>query len=202
MEKVRTYLLLAVLLLMLGPCGSRAVAQTSLYKVYVGRAGINASCIENYPIGKGMKVTVTMLEAQDSTAFRHLMRSLKALPYSGDKTKNRKGLKKFVSNLDSLKYGKPAMQFEESLVRKLISHVKGMNMEIRVADTATRSLENGKMLNLVCADPLPGDEGLYLIYNSNDMMTALIFHCLNNDEYTQTVVYVLKTAMKKWGSSE
>ena len=197
MKQVKTYILLAILL-----CASPVVAQTTLYKTYVGRTGINASCIENYPIGKGMKVTVTMLEAQDSTAFRHLMRSLKALPYSGDKTKNRKGLKKFVSNLDSLEYGKPAMQFEESLVRKMIGHIKGMNMEIRVADTATRSLENGKMLNLVCADPLPGDQGLYLIYNSSDMMTALIFHCLDNDEYTQTVVYVLKTAMKKWGTPE
>ena len=197
MKYIRTYLILAILL-----CASPVVAQTTLYKTYVGRTGINASCIENYPIGKGMKVTVTMLEAQDSTAFRHMMRSLKALPYSGDKTKNRKGLKKFVSNLDSLEYGKPAMQFEESLVRKMIGHIKGMNMEIRVADTATRSLENGKMLNLVCADPLPGDEGLYLIYNSSDMMTALIFHCLDNDEYTQTVVYVLKTAMKKWGTPE
>ena len=197
MKYIRTYLILAILL-----CASRVAAQTTLYKTYVGRTGINASCIENYPIGKGMKVTVTMLEAQDSTAFRHLMHSLKALPYSGDKTKNGKGLKKFVSNLDSLEYGKPAMQFEESLVRKMIGHIKGMNMEIRVADTATRSLEKGKMLNLVCADPLPGDQGLYLIYNSNDMMTALIFHCLDNDEYTQTVVYVLKTAMKKWGSTE
>ena len=197
MKYIRTSLILAILL-----CASPVVAQTTLYKTYVGRTGINASCIENYPIGKGMKVTVTMLEAQDSTAFRHLMRSLKALPYSGDKTKNRKGLKKFVSNLDSLEYGKPAMQFEESLVRKMIGHIKGMNMEIRVADTATRSLEKGKMLNLVCADPLPGDQGLYLIYNSNDMMTALIFHCLDNDEYTQTVVYVLKTAMKKWGTPE
>ena len=197
MKQVKTYILLAILL-----CASPVAAQTSLYKTYVGRTGINASCIENYPIGKGMKVTVTMLEAQDSTAFRHLMHSLKALPYSGDKTKNRKGLKKFASNLDSLEYGKPAMQFEESLVRKMIGHIKGMNMEIRVADTATRSLENGKMLNLVCADPLPGDQGLYLIYNSSDMMTALIFHCLDNDEYTQTVVYVLKTAMKKWGTPE
>ena len=197
MKYIRTYLILAILL-----CVSPVVAQTTLYKTYVGHKGIKASCIENYPIGKGMKVTVTMLEAQDSTAFRRLMRSLKALPYSGDKTKNRKGMKKFVSNLDSLEYGKPAMQFEESLVRKMIGHIKGMNMEIRVADTATRSLEKGKMLNIVCADPLPGDEGLYLIYNSNDMMTALVFHCQDNDEYTQTVVYVLKTAMKKWGSSE
>ena len=154
MKTIRTYLILAILL-----CASRVDAQTALYKTYVGRKGINASCIENYPIGNGMKVTVTMLEAQDSTAFRHLMQSLKALPYSGDKTKNRKGLKKFASNLDSLKYGKPTMQYEESLVRKMIGHTKGMNMEIHVADTATRSLEKGKMLNLVCADPLPGDEG-------------------------------------------
>ena len=34
------------------------------------------------------------------------------------------------------------------------------------------------------------------------MMTALIFHCLDNDDYTQTVEYVLKSAMKKWGSPE
>ena len=58
--------------------GSYASAQTTLYKTYVGRTGINASCIENYPIGNGLKVTVTMLEASDSATFHHLTRSLKA----------------------------------------------------------------------------------------------------------------------------
>ena len=81
MKHIQTYILLAGLLL-----GSHASAQTTLYKTYVGRTGIKASCIENYPIGNGLKVTVTMLEANDSASFLHLKKSLKALPYSGTKS--------------------------------------------------------------------------------------------------------------------
>ena len=78
MKHIWIYMLLASLLL-----GSQATAQTTLYKTYVGRTGIKASCVEDFPIGNGLKVTITMLEARDSNAFHHLKKSLKALPYSG-----------------------------------------------------------------------------------------------------------------------
>ena len=179
--------------------GSHAAAQTSLYKTYVGRTGIKASCIENYPIGNGMKVTVTMLEAQDSATFHRLMRSLNALPYNSDKAKQSaktKGGKRVtvetLSNLDSL-------TLEESALNSLLSHVKKMDVKVNV-DTA-RDGKRWKGLSLHCADPLPGDVGLYLIYNSDDMMTALIFHCPSDAVYAQTVRYVLKTTMEKWKSN-
>ena len=76
-------LILTALLIML--C-SKAPAQTTLYKTYMGRTGINAACIEDFPIGNGLKVTITMLEARDTNAFHHLKKSLRALPYSGAKT--------------------------------------------------------------------------------------------------------------------
>jgi hypothetical protein len=193
MKHIRIYILLVGLLL-----GSQAVAQTSLYKTYVGRPGIKASCIENYPIGKGMKVTVTMLEARDSMAFRQLMRSLKAMPYNADKAKSDKSPKgkrvtvEYHDSWDSLALG-------ESALNGILSHVKKMDMKVNV-DTA-RDGKQWRGLSLHCADPLPGDEGQYLIYNSDDMMTALVFHCPTEAVYAQTVRYVLKTTMEKWKSN-
>lgn len=187
--------------LMIGLTHWGAGAQTALYKTYVGRTGIKATCIENYPIGKGMKVQVTMLEAQDSTAFRHLMQSLKSLPYSGDKTKSNRGLEPFSNNLDSLSVDDQKPKFGEALAKGLLRYAKRMDLEINdLKDTNHREEAKKMRLNLVCADPLPGDEGLYLIYNSSDMMTALVFHCPNDKVYEQTVLYVLKHTMQKWSS--
>lgn len=194
MKKIAFGLLLVMVLI-----GWGAGAQTTLYKTYVGRTGIKATCIENYPIGKGMKVRVTMLEAQDSTAFRHLMQSLKSLPYSGDKTKSNRGLESFAHNLDSLPVDNPKPEFGEALAKGLLRYAKRMDLEINdLKDTNHRENAKSMKLNLVCADPLPGDEGLYLIYNSSDMMTALVFHCPDEQVYEQTIVYVLKYTMKKW----
>ena len=194
MKRIQIYILLSVLL-----CGNHAAAQTTLYKTYVGRTGIKASCIENYPIGKGMKVTVTMLEARDSVVFHQLMRSLKALPYNGDKAKQsvqtQGGKRVTVESLNNL----DSLTLEESTLNKILNHVKNMDLKVNV-DTA-RDGKQWKGLSLHCADPLPGDEGLYLIYNSDDMMTALVFHCPSSEVYTQTVRYVLKTSIEKWNKS-
>ena len=187
MKRFQIYIILAGMLL-----GSHSAAQTTLYKTHVGRKGIKASCIENYPIGNGMKVTVTMLEAQDSATFHRLMHSLKALPYNADKSNTKSAVDEFLRSLDS-------SSIEESALSNLLSHVKNVDMKVNV-DTA-RDGKRWKGLSLHCADPLPGDVGLYLIYNSDDMMTALIFHCPSDAVYAQTVRYVLKTTMEKWKSN-
>lgn len=209
MKHTRIYILLAGLLL-----GSYASAQTTLYKTYVGRMGIKASCIENYPIGNGLKVTVTMLEARDTNAFHHLKKSLKALPYSGSKSEKtndsidyyplKKSIKKpvrdFVHVLDSTPGYNHVSTLEGSIATAFLSQMKNMDVKINLEKDSTKaSSKQAKILHIYCraADPLPGDKGLYLIYFSDDTMTALVFHCPNDEVYAQSVKYVLKTTVKK-----
>lgn len=209
MKYTRIYILLAGLLL-----GSYASAQTTLYKTYVGRTGIKASCIENYPIGNGLKVTVTMLEANDSASFLHLKKSLKALPYSGTKSEKtndtveyyplKKSIKKpirdYVHELDSTPEFSHVCTLEGSIATAFISQMKNMDVKINVEKDSTKaSSKQAKILHIYCraADPLPGDKGVYLIYFSEDTMTALVFHCPNDEVYAQSVKYVLKTTVKK-----
>ena len=209
MKHTRIYILLAGLLL-----GSYASTQTTLYKTYLGRTGIKASCIENYPIGNGLKVTVTMLEANDSASFLHLKKSLKALPYSGTKSEKtndsidyyplKKSIKKpvrdFVHVLDSTPGYNHVSTLEGSIATAFLSQMKNMDVKINLEKDSTKaSSKQAKILHIYCraADPLPGDKGVYLIYFSNDTMTALVFHCPNNEVYAQSVKYVLKTTVKK-----
>ena len=133
MKHIQTYILLAGLLL-----GSHASAQTTLYKTYVGRTGIKASCIENYPIGNGLKVTVTMLEANDSVSFHHLTKSLKALPYSGTKSERtndsvdyyplkksiNKPLRDYVHELDSTPEFSHVTTLEGSIATAFLGQMK------------------------------------------------------------------------------
>ena len=194
--------------------GSYASAQTTLYKTYVGRMGIKASCIENYPIGNGLKVTVTMLEANDSASFHHLTKSLKALPYSGTKSERtndsvdyyplkksiNKPLRDYVHELDSTPEFSHVSTLEGSIAAAFLGQMKNMDVKINLEKDSTKaSSKQAKILHIYCraADPLPGDKGVYLIYFSDDTMTALVFHCPNDEVYAQSVKYVLKTTVKK-----
>ena len=209
MKYIKTYLILAILL-----CASRVGAQTTLYKTYVGRMGIKASCIENYPIGKGLKVTVTMLEANDSASFLHLKKSLKALPYSGTKSEKtndsvdyyplkksiNKPLRDYVHELDSTPEFSHVSTLEGSIATAFLGQMKNMDVKINLEKDSTKaSSKQAKILHIYCraTDPLPGDKGVYLIYFSEDTMTALVFHCPNDEVYAQSVKYVLKTTVKK-----
>ena len=209
MKYIRTYLLLAILL-----CASPVAAQTTLYKTYVGRMGIKASCIENFPIGNGLKVTVTMLEASDSVSFHHLKKSLKALPYSGAKSEKtndsvdyyplkksiNKPLRDYVHELDSTPEFSHVSTLERSIATAFLGQMKNMDLKINLEKDSTKaSSKQARILHIYCraADPLPGDKGVYLIYFSEDTMTALVFHCPNDEVYAQSVKYVLKTTVKK-----
>ena len=208
-------LILTALLIML--C-SKAPAQTTLYKTYLGRTGINASCIEDFPIGNGLKVTITMLEASDTNAFHHLKKSLRALPYSGAKTEKtndtvdshplkknpprigNKPIRDLVHELDSTPEFSHVTTLEGSIATAFLGQMKNMDVKINLEkDSASASSKQARVLHIYCraADPLPGDKGMYLIYFSNDTMTALVFHCPNDEVYAQSVKYVLKTTVKK-----
>ena len=160
MKHTRIYILLAGLLL-----GSYASAQTTLYKTYVGRMGIKASCIENYPIGNGLKVTVTMLEANDSASFHHLTKSLKALPYSGTKSEKtndsvdyyplkksiNKPLRDYVHELDSTSEFSHVSTLEGSIATAFLGQMKNMDVKINLEKDSTKaSSKQAKILHIYC----------------------------------------------------
>lgn len=208
-------LILTALLIMF--C-SKAPAQTTLYKTYLGRTGINASCIEDFPIGNGLKVTITMLEARDTDAFHQLKKCLRALPYSGTKSEKtndsvdshplkknpprigNKPIRDLVHELDSTPEFSHVITLEGSIATAFLGQMKNMDVKINLEKDSTKaSSKQAKILHIYCraADPLPGDKGVYLIYFSDDTMTALVFHCPNDEVYAQSVKYVLKTTVKK-----
>lgn len=212
MRRIQICIILAGLLL-----GSHASAQTTLYKTYLGRTGINAACIKDFPIGNGLKVTITMLEANDSTSFLHLKKSLKALPYSGAKSEKtndsvdyyplkksiNKPLRDYVHELDSTPEFSHVSTLEGSIATAFLSQMKNMDLKINLEKDSTKaSSKQARILHIYCraTDPLPGDKGVYLIYFSEDTMTALVFHCPNDEVYAQSVKYVLKTTVKKAAS--
>ena len=209
-------LILTAMLIML--CCSKPLAQTTLYKTYLGRTGINAACIEDFPIGNGHKVTITMLEANDSSSFNRLKKSLKALPYSEPKAVKtidtaghcslkktpprigKKPVRDMMHELDSTPEFSRVSTLEGSIATAFLSQMKNMDMKINLEkDSASASSKQAKILHVYCraADPLPGDKGVYLIYFSDDTMTALVFHCPNDEVYAQSVRYVLKTILRK-----
>lgn len=168
-------------------------AQTAIYKAFSQRTNIEASCIEGLPITDGMKVTVTMLEADDDIAFRHMMNALKALPTT-DKKKKNTGLDAFARNLDSLGCSK-STSITESMLSYLFSNIESANINITpVTDKDGKAYDHPKTTNMqfMARTPLPGDNGVYLIYHSDSTRTVLVFHCPNNEVYAQTILYVLK----------
>lgn len=167
--------------------------QTAIYKAFAQRSGIEASCIEGLPVTDGTKVTVTMLEADDDIAFRHMMNALKALPTT-DKKKKNTGLDAFAHNLDSLGCSKTAT-ITESMLSILFSNIESANINITpVTDKDGKAYDHPKTTNMqfMARTPLPGDNGVYLIYHSDSTRTVLVFHCPNNEVYAQTILYVLK----------
>ena len=168
-------------------------AQTAIYKAFSQRTNTEASCIEGLPITDGMKVTVTMLEADDDIAFRHMMNALKALPTT-DKKKKNTGLDAFARNLDSLGCSK-STTITESMLSYLFSNIESANINITpVTDKDGKAYDHPKTTNMqfMARTPLPGDNGVYLIYHSDSTRTVLVFHCPNNEVYAQTILYVLK----------
>ncbi len=162
-------LLTAILIVLL--CNTpAAIAQTALYKSYINHKGITPSCIEQLPVGEGLSATVTMLEANDSASFRSLMSQLKALPYHKKKGGNWP-----------------------------LGMIESANVDVTLVDdgSAHPATHSPVSLCFFCRDPLPGDNGQYLIYNSTDLMTVVVFHCPDNDVYAQVVRYVLQKTVEK-----
>lgn len=166
-------------------------AQTALYKAFLGKNGINACCIPDYPIGDKTTVTVTLLQADDSATFKTLMRSLKAMPYSKDKSgKRNKSANEFEQQLQRMAAG------EENAEIDVLRHL--MNLDVNIGATVTKSeiSKNKWSFTSFRTDALRGDKGFYEVFHSTGTLTVLVFHCPDEDTVVKVFHHLLKQATR------
>lgn len=175
----------AILLLV----STQLVAQTALYKAYLGKKGINACCIPNYSIGDKTTVTVTILQADDSATFKILMKSLKAMPYSKDKSgKRNKSANEFKQQLQRMAAG------EENSELDVLRHLMSLDVNIETAITKSEFSKNKWSFTSFRADALQGDMGFYEVFHSTGTLTVLVFHCPDEDTAVKVLYHLLKQA--------
>lgn len=190
--KKHLFLFLALLLLSIAPL----CAQTAIYKAFLGKPGISASCIADYPVGNSVKVDVTMLKADDSSSFKTLMHTLKSLPYGNDKSGKR------PSNADEfsrrLKHFSASDSLSSPNARKILGSISNLEMTITPNAPSGGSSTNKRFCSFTTfsADPLPGDRGIYEILHSSGTLTVLVFHCPNEETAQQVFRFVLNRMLE------
>ena len=74
---MKRIILLAVIFTAMAADGQ---AQTALYKKYTNIKGLNAYCVERFPLGDNDSVTLTYFVADDSSTYNFIKKELQNLP--------------------------------------------------------------------------------------------------------------------------
>lgn len=156
----------ATILLILLAVTFAVSAQTGLYKRFASMKGVQAYCVERYPLTSGDSVCVTLLQTDDSVVYRKLRRELTNLPYAA-----RSKVKAEVKTSNILPDGMTQQQ----------------------ADSIARHWQERKHLVIFNADGFPGDKGYYKIYCPSDRMTVLAFLVTSDDEDFLIASHMLTT---------
>ena len=186
----------SILIIALGLIACQAFGQTAMYNRYKSHAGLQASVIKNYDIGKNTQVTVTMLEAADSATYSTLKSELKALKPSS-KHHSAIGLSK-IRNLNmSVTPVAPSADSAstESSAATVFGKIRSLDMDITPADPSANSAVPYHV-DIQDAAPLPGDKGEYLICGSSKTLSILVFHCPDADTYRKVMRFVLLNTVK------
>lgn len=154
----RTLLLIGIMLSCLA-----ASAQTGIYKHFAKRPGVRAYCVERYPLAVGDTVCVTLLEVDDSTAYRALAKELKTLPFTPRKNYN--------LNVPGQSNGK----------------------DVPRTGKPKKESESKKSLEGFTADGLDGDKGFYMIYMPSDRYVILAFLCQGLSDLFSVNLHMLAT---------
>ena len=144
-----------------------ANGQTALYKRFADRPGVQAYCVDRYPLKSGDSVCVTLLQTDDSAVYRAMIAELRRLPYSP----RRKSIEGTVSQVPSQ---------EQSATSSL-------------ADSVARIVKERKHLVIFNADGLPGDRGYYTIYCPSDRMVVLAFMIRDEKEAWKISKHMMAT---------
>ena len=166
----RTVLFLALFSSFLFPF-SALQAQTGLYKRYASRPGVQAYCVERYPLSGGDSACVTLLQTDDSAVYRTLCRELHALPF----TTTRPHVDGTINNESD----------------DLASHPKIPDEALRQMKQKADSLERHwrERKHLV------GDRGHYAIYCPSDRMVVLAFLVDGDAERLKVAGHMISTEL-------
>lgn len=154
-------------------------AQTGLYKRYANRGGIQAYCVEHYPLSSGDSVCVTLLQTDDSAVYHALLKELHKLPFS-TKRPHIEGTINITSS-DSTKPDIP-----EGVVQQMKQKADSLAMHWR----------EHKHLVIFNADGLPGDKGYYAIYCPSDRMVVLAFLVTSDADALKIAGHMISTEIK------
>ena len=132
-----------------------SIAQTGLYKRYASRLGVQAYCVERYPMGSGDSVCVTLLQTDDSTVYNSVIKELHKLPYATRKT---------------------------AKVESEVTYTFADEKARQKTDSLALRWHERKHLVIFNANGLPGDKGYYAIYCPSDRMVILAFLITSDDE--------------------
>lgn len=157
-----------------------ASAQTGLYKRYADRPGVQAYCVERYPLYSGDSVCVTLLQTDDSTVYRTLLRELHKLPYTVKRPRVDGTIS--ISSSDTTKPDIP-----DGVMRRMKQQ----------ADSLQRQWRDHKHLVIFNADGLSGDKGYYAIYCPSDRMVVLAFLVIGDDEALKIAQHMTYTELEK-----
>ena len=158
------------LLLFLLAATLSTTAQTGLYKRYADRDGVQAYCVERYPLSSGDSVCVTLLQTDDSTVYRTLLKELHSLPYAP-----REARKKSSETSCSLPEGMTKEELEATALKwRERKHLVSFN-----------------------TDGLAGDKGHYAIYCPSDRMVVLAFLVADDSEALKIAGHMISTELKQ-----
>ena len=174
-----------ILLLILGAIAHSSQAQSELYKRYAHRKGINASYIAKYPIGN-TRVSITMLEAESPETFEQLTSEIKALQPAKRRPMKRES--------DSTRREQLSKKSESPIDLQIVVDTNSSKEKTGSLRLHTLNMTDpkGATLYFRYTDPLPGDKGQYLIYQSSDTSCFLIFHTDNVKQRIETIEYLLE----------
>ena len=168
------------LLLFLLAATLSASAQTGLYKRYASRQNVQAYCVERYPLSSGDSVCVTLLQTDDSTVYRTLLRELHKMPYT---------TKRF--HIDG------TIHITSSDTTKPVIPKGVMQQMKQKADSLALHWREHKHLVIFDADGLPGDKGYYAIYCPSDRMVVLAFLVTSDDEALKVADHMMSSEFKQ-----
>ena len=155
-------------------------AQTGLYKRYASRPGVQAYCVERYPLSGGDSACVTLLQTDDSAVYRTLCRELLVLPYTTTRP-----------HVD----GTISIESDD-----VASHTKipdeALQQMKQKADSLQRHWREHKHLVIFNADGLPGDRGHYAIYCPSDRMVVLAFLVDGDAESLKVAGHMIATELE------